>query len=211
MRNVLLLALVAIAAWQWLDKPTPLIEESGPLLPDAATTSSFDHPVSFKHPPIQFDIEGPAAPIRAGDYTITRRANIQLEAKVLGQRDYQRDNAAPLSPMDLALAWGPMAEDHVIEQIEVNQRRRFYYWRTDRFPIPRREIERNSANMHIVPVNQAIASQLKSIEDGDIIRLVGYLIDAERNDGWRWETSMTREDTGRGACEIILVTRLSRR
>ena len=33
----------------------------------------------------------------------------------------------------------------------------------------------------------------------------GLLVDARRSDGWSWNTSLTREDDGKGACELMLV------
>jgi len=38
-----------------------------------------------------------------------------------------------------------------------------------------------------------------------VIHLQGFLVDASRGDGWRWRTSMSRDDTGDGACELVYV------
>ncbi|WP_166627906.1 hypothetical protein [Thiopseudomonas denitrificans] len=40
---------------------------------------------------------------------------------------------------------------------------------------------------------------------GQVIALEGYLVDAAAPDGWRWNTSLTRKDTGTGACELFWV------
>jgi len=37
------------------------------------------------------------------------------------------------------------------------------------------------------------------------VKLSGYLVDVRGDDGWSISTSMTREDTGAGACEVIWV------
>jgi hypothetical protein len=37
----------------------------------------------------------------------------------------------------------------------------------------------------------------------------GYLVEARGADGWRWRSSLTREDTGAGACELIWVESVS--
>jgi len=39
-----------------------------------------------------------------------------------------------------------------------------------------------------------------------LVALDGYLVDANRADGWHWRTSLTRDDTGDGACELFYVT-----
>ena len=48
-------------------------------------------------------------------------------------------------------------------------------------------------------------SEYKVDGAGQVIRLEGFLVDASRPGGWHWNTSMTRNDTGAGACELIYV------
>jgi hypothetical protein len=37
------------------------------------------------------------------------------------------------------------------------------------------------------------------------VSLRGQLVDAVRADGFTWRTSLRRDDTGAGACELLLV------
>jgi hypothetical protein len=46
------------------------------------------------------------------------------------------------------------------------------------------------------------------VRTGSVVRLEGYLVEARADDGWRWRSSLTREDTGNGACELVWVERL---
>ncbi|MBU2709290.1 hypothetical protein KCM76_25060, partial [Zooshikella marina] len=57
--------------------------------------------------------------------------------------------------------------------------------------------------------NEFVEDALKSVKKGDIIQLVGSLVNVDANDGWRWRSSMTRTDTGGGSCELIWVENLS--
>ena len=50
---------------------------------------------------------------------------------------------------------------------------------------------------------------LDRVRTGELIHLEGFLVDASRPDGWRWHTSMTRDDTGNGACELVYVESVS--
>lgn len=50
-----------------------------------------------------------------------------------------------------------------------------------------------------------VVRQLKGMRPGQVIALEGYLVDAAAPDGWRWNTSLTRKDTGTGACELFWV------
>lgn len=153
----------------------------------------------------------PRAPSSSGDlasgslrvegHRITALETFSIEARVLGREDYRFDRGARLSPTDLALGWGPMADPQVTRHIDIRQGNRWYYWRTDTFPIPRRDIERHSANMHIIPGNPEVARVLGQIRAGQLVRVEG-------DDGFRWVSSLSREDTGNGACELIWVEQL---
>ena len=142
-------------------------------------------------------------------YQITPLQKFNFEAVVLRTEHYSMDREAQLAPVDLALGWGPMANPAVIDKVKISQSGRFYYWHVDAFPIPRREIEVNSANMHMVPANAEVERTLRSIHSGQRVTFAGYLIEARAPDGWHWRSSLTREDTGAGACELIWVEKIA--
>ena len=141
-------------------------------------------------------------------YAITPLEDFSIDARVLSRQDYKLDREAQLSPIDLALGWGPMADPEVLSQIEVSQSNRWYHWQTAKFPIPRRDIETHSANMHMIASDPAIADELSRVKAKDRIHLEGKLVEVRGDDGWHWRSSLTRDDTGAGACEVVWVTRL---
>lgn len=145
---------------------------------------------------------------RIDEYRLTALASFSIQAKILGKKRYYLGRESDLSPIDLALGWGSMSDERVTSQINISQRNRWYYWQTDNFPIPRREIETSSANMHMIPANDTVRDQLLSLSEGQIIELTGYLVRADAPDGWRWISSTTRTDTGNGACELVYVERM---
>ena len=65
--------------------------------------------------------------------------------------------------------------------------------------------------MHMVPASADVERALKSIVPGQQVTFSGYLIEARAADGWHWRSSLTREDTGAGACELVWVERISAR
>jgi hypothetical protein len=142
-------------------------------------------------------------------YQIQPLADFSIEARVLSTKHYNLGREADLAPVDLALGWGRMSDETVLARIEISQSGRFYFWRTDDFPIPREEIETHSANMHMVPADKLIERQLEQVRPGQVVTISGQLIEAQASDGWRWRSSLTREDTGNGACELVLVKSLS--
>tara|TARA_R110000868_G_scaffold105277_3_gene289561 strand:- start:8559 stop:9080 length:522 start_codon:yes stop_codon:yes gene_type:complete len=146
---------------------------------------------------------------RVAEHTVSTLQPFQLEARILAREDYYLDRGAQLSPTDLALGWGPMADPEVLRHISISQRNRWYFWRAEPLPIERRQIETHSANMHLIPANPAVASILAQLKAGQHIRLSGQLVKVEGDDGYNWVSSLSREDTGDGACELIWVEQLA--
>ncbi|WP_292756917.1 hypothetical protein [Methylophaga sp. UBA2689] len=157
--------------------------------------------------PVQAEVAD-LLPIPFDDYAIQPMAEFTLEARVLAREDYWLGREADLSPTDLVLGWGEMADPQVVKQINIRQSGRWYFWQVESFPIPRRNIETQSANMHLIPANDEVARTLKQIRPGQLVTLQGYLVNVNADDGWRWRSSLTREDTGANACELIYVKQL---
>jgi hypothetical protein len=138
-------------------------------------------------------------------YRIELLATFDIRARVIATERYWFDQGSALSPVDLVLGWGATSDSTVLKQISVSQSGRFYHWWVKTLPLPRRLIETQSANMHMIPASGEIARQLKSIRAGNMVHLKGYLVEATSKEGFRWKSSLTRTDTGSGACELILV------
>ena len=141
-----------------------------------------------------------------GDYAIKALAEFDIEARVLSKELYGSGREADLSPVDLALGWGAMSDSEGLSALTISQRNRFYFYRwEDQPPRPPAEIASHSANMHMIPANAQIEKILKEVRPGQIVRLRGKLVAVSAMDGWRWQSSLTREDTGAGACELVRV------
>ena len=164
------------------------------------------HPVGVLVAQAPMQETASAQPMQINGYTITPVQAYQLQARVLSTQQYRTGREADLSPVDLALGWGQMSDEAVISQIRISQSNRFYFWSVDSFPIPRQAIETQSANVHMIPANDTLADKLKSVRKGQVVKLKGYLVNAEAADGWRWKSSLSRSDTGNGACELMYVT-----
>lgn len=139
-------------------------------------------------------------------YTIQPVADYKVHARVLSIETYRIGREADLSPLDFALGWGPMSDEKVFGQLHISQGNRFYYysWK-NQAPIDPAIIIHASANTHLVPANKTIERQLFKIQQGQIVTLKGQLINVQHPDGWHWNSSLTRDDTGAGACELMLV------
>jgi hypothetical protein len=62
-----------------------------------------------------------------------------------------------------------------------------------------------------VPADAAAANALARVRAGDAVRIDGWLLRIDADDGWHWQSSTTRDDVGAGACEIVLVCSLQSR
>ena len=138
-------------------------------------------------------------------YRVEALADFDIRARVLGRERYWFDHGAALSPVDLVLGWGAMSDSAVLREINIGQGGRYYRWSTSTYPVPRRVIETQSANMHMIPASGEIARQLKSVRVGNMVHIKGSLVEVASDQGFRWKSSLTREDSGGGACELVLV------
>lgn len=139
-------------------------------------------------------------------YSMTNLQPYTGEFRVLSRENYNFGRESEISPVDFALGWDKMADPEVYKQLSIRQSNRWYHWRYENAPpIPVREIEMQSANTHLIPASKQIAKQLKQIDRDDLIYLKGQLVEVKSSDGWTWRSSLSREDTGGGACELMLV------
>lgn len=135
-------------------------------------------------------------------------ASFDIRARVIASARYWFGRESDVSPVDLVLGWGAMSDSKVLQQISFSQGGRAYSWRANAFPVPREVIESHSANMHMIPADAEIERQLKSVRPGNMVHLKGLLVEVTSKEGFRWKSSLTRADTGGGACELILVESL---
>lgn len=175
----------------------------------AGCRSEVRYPAGMLAPraPVQ-EVSHDAPLLSHADYVIEPVARFEVEARVLGAKRYRSGRESELSPVDLALGWGPMSDQANLDAIDISQSRRFYYWRSSRMPLPRRVIAEHSANMHLIPADDAVREALLRVRAGEVVRFRGYLVDVRASDGWRWRSSRTRKDVGGGACELVWVEEL---
>jgi hypothetical protein len=146
--------------------------------------------------------------IKKKGWSLQPLAIFTIEARVLGIELYSGDPSGDLSPYDLALGWGKMSDTAVLEKLDISQSGRFYHWRYwgEKPPITESEITTQSANIHIIPEDDIILGRIKSLRKGALVRMSGYLVEATHPQGSEpWRSSLSREDTGKGACEIFYV------
>lgn len=149
------------------------------------------------------------APFRFREYAIDPQAAYDIEARVLSTDRYRFDGGSDLAPIDFAVGWGAMSDSAVLDHFRITQGARFFTIYPDEGAIDLGEALRSAANMHLIPADSALADRLMRVRVGSVVRLQGFLVNVTRDDGFYWNTSLTRDDTGNGACELFFVQALT--
>ena len=143
---------------------------------------------------------------------IAALANFRVRARVLLTEHYWWGDGAAVSPVDLALGWRLMSNQEILDGLRLYSLRRAYAWapRDGRLPASEGDIISHSANMHMVPSTDELAGRLRDLNRGDLVDIRGFLIEIKFPDGGTWRSSLTRTDTGNGACELVWVNDLTK-
>jgi len=160
--------------------------------------------------PVQEELAEPRVTAFEG-YELIPKATYRVRARILSRERYRWGRESDLSSYDLALGWGVMSDQRVIDALEIRQgtRRYTYAWSGDE-PAHPSALARQSANHHIIAGSPDVNEVIEDTPVGGALELEGDLVVVEAPDGWRWATSLSRMDVGDGACEIFHVKRARR-
>jgi hypothetical protein len=167
-------------------------------------------PIDWSGDPIQVDGDRPPFVRETGKGTVTfhPRATFDASGVVAAAEPYRFDEVAFLAPVDVVLTWGRLPVPPYSEKVSYSQMTRYYFWRTGARDLDLDYIQRHSSNMHLIPADPNLAKAVRKIASGDRVRIEGFLVDVATDRGLTWKTSLTRDDSGPGACEVIWVEAL---
>ena len=205
----LIAVVIAMVGW-WFSPQSPRVPASPATLSGAIPVCPPPPRVVAGDPPLQSEVPATLSPFRLAAAELRPLAGFSLEARVLSREDYSFGREADLSPTDLALGWGRMRDESVLSRLDISQSGRWYQYRwRGEAPLPVAEIVRSSANMHMIPADAAAAAALSRVRAGERVHIDGWLVEAIAADGWHWRSSLSRDDSGRGACEVVYVCTIS--
>ena len=162
--------------------------------------------------PEQSMLPGSVATIERGPFHLKPLAHFALDARLLHRKIYRWDRESALVPVDLAVGWGPMSDQAVLDRLKITQSMRFFWYEYQQPPpIPKEQIICHATNLHIIPATSAVASSCKSLRVGALIHLRGELVEATGPNIGTWRSSLTRTDDGNGACELVWAEEISPR
>ena len=180
---VLAAILYLIAPYRVIHHPPGVLVKSAPLQGPLFTSGIF------------FNFRG---------YRITPLAEYDILARVLAWHEYKHGKGSDFSPIDLVLGWGEMSDSAVLDHLNFHLSMRYYTFISD-VPIDGKKLSNQAANTHMVPQTSKVERDLMALREGNIVRLKGYLVRIEGSDGYTWSSSLTRDDEGEGACELMFV------
>ncbi len=199
-----LLTAASLSIFPACSKPTP----SDVALGEIAASGEPEQIQARDRGPIVIDVKG-------GRFSLTPVAGYSMSAVVVGKEFYSDRWRSELAPIDLALVWGRLIEPEIEKYVKFSQSDRWYYFEyEDGFPLDASYILIHSSNNHIIPANRNILLAVKSIKRGEKITLTGFLVNAKGRyndmDFW-WNSSLTRNDSEDGSCELFYITAVRRR
>jgi hypothetical protein len=147
------------------------------------------------------------------DYRIQPRFTYNLSGLVVSLHhsdswwDYAHNEWGDhINLMDLCVVWGSTAEAGAYRKVSFSNNQWECHWSWSSAEAGRNFKHEEVSNNHIVTDDPAVAKALRTIRIGDQIRIKGYLVDytIANRPGAR-VSSITRTDTGNGACEVLYV------
>lgn len=148
-------------------------------------------------------------------YTVNKLAAYATAGVVVSLENYYVDAGAKIAPCDIAMAFDKLAAGDLWRKITWSQHDRWYWWTYQHADIPGGNafIVANSANNHIIPANNTVKLAARALEIGDQVELKGWLVKLEQASDpnvFHWQSSLSREDTGDGSCELLYLEEIRR-
>ena len=124
-------------------------------------------------------------------------------------------------PRDVCLVWGNLKDSLSDSDVTYRQYDRHCYMSYQNYEIKDVSKYYNGAfrnkysdfdmsNNHIIPATTEIRAEILGLRRGDKVRLIGYLVYAYSENQENLISSLRRDDSGDGACEVFFVTKVEK-
>lgn len=196
--SIILLVLVI----RWILYPSPdEMADSVPML--------FNDPIQKDSSFVIKDLK-----LKGYDLKIYSKASFSISGLVVSGKKYYQGIDGALVPMDIGVCWGDLTNEQNKKNLHYEQYLRFLIFRP-RGPLTVSQdyVMCHAGNIHIIPADNRIRKVVRSVKKGDLIRMNGYLVSVSGQKGqfsYHRTSSMTRTDTGDGACEVLYVTEIQK-
>ncbi len=168
-----------------------------------------DIPIDLKMEPIQRDSIFIINNFKLKGYNLVIKslAVFQINGIVVSSKKYFQGIDGNLVPMDVGICWGEMTNDDNLKNMKYQQYLRFLLYKINGpISVSMDYIISHATNIHIIPQNKKMKTVIRSVKKGDKVQLYGYLVTVRGTKGnyyYTRGTSLSRTDTGDGACELL--------
>jgi hypothetical protein len=112
-------------------------------------------------------------------------------------------------PVDLLLTWGNLSNPEVDQWMSWAQSgRAARFHQSENGPFTENYMISHATNVHVIPATETLETAVMELTPDEDVLLAGLLVDVESTSQGILFTSLTRTDTGQGACEILYLERL---
>jgi len=153
--------------------------------------------------------------LKAGFVDLVPVARYRIAAVVASKRKYTSGWGAEVMPFDLALVWGRLTDPDVAKNLQIkhdNTRLAWFRIKGEEPPVSFEYAMSHGSNNHLIPATGNLFRAIdRDVGVKDRVVIEGYLVNGEgliEGQTIQLKTSLTREDSDRGACEILYVTLL---
>lgn len=191
LKNLLVLVLLSSGVYYyWITRP--VTHGPGIVAPEA---------------PVQ-KVIGDEEPFNYKGFSLTPKAKITFEARVLSIENYYFDSFTDLTNTDVVFGWSEMSDERILDELLVRQSDRSFFWEMTAPPIQQRKMWRQTANMHLIGPTKEIRQKIKALRKGHVVKIEGTLVNAS-SESWTLKTSLSRDDIGSGSSELIWINSIS--
>jgi hypothetical protein len=152
---------------------------------------------------------------RGKDYVVRPKADYELWGLVVSKNNigawynyYHDENSVNLK--DVCVVWGENIRNGAYRDDKISFKSGewtcYYQWSGQLSSVFYPD---KMSNNHLLSDSVAVQDAIRGINVGDQIHLKGALVDyAEKGTEWFRTSSLTRKDSGNGACEVFLIDRI---
>ena len=178
-------------------------------LPDSSLISK-----SLIPPPIQQETEEENFSFKYYDkkYLVKPLADYEISGMVVSHNDIHSwfdmyHDKSSVDIKDLCVLWGTNTRNNLFKDFKFESGAWTCYFSTSNNEAYEKFFQDEISNNHLISADPKIRDLIQSARIGDQIKMKGHLVSYTSEDnpqGWR-SSSLVREDTGNGACEVMYV------
>jgi len=192
----LIASVIGLIVSGWAKNQLPDISQiTGELQNEPIQKASRAKPFDFEYRNKTYSVE-PVADYELWGLVVTHN-------DIMGMTDIIHDDDS-VDIKDICVVWGDNVQNNDYRDVSYSSGDFICYYRYNR---PMEFRHEQLSNNHLLSDNQQVRERIRSIKIGDQVHLKGMLVNyaAAETPNWKRNSSITRQDKGNGACEVVFV------